>query len=118
MDLLDHRTELDLMSDDWKIYTESANILPQYIGPDAEISNSSITEGCEVYGKVIHSVIGANAKSGKGAEIIDCVVNPGVVIGENAKLVRCVVEDDIKVAGGAVFGSADSEHIELVAKGE
>ncbi|MBR2990915.1 MAG: glucose-1-phosphate adenylyltransferase, partial [Solobacterium sp.] len=118
MDLLDDRSELDLMADDWKIYTESANILPQYIGPDAEISNSSITEGCEIYGKVIHSVIGANARIGKGAEVIDCVVNPGAVIGENAKLVRCVVEDDIKVADGAVFGSADSEHIKLVAGGE
>ncbi|MBQ1383588.1 MAG: glucose-1-phosphate adenylyltransferase, partial [Solobacterium sp.] len=118
MDLLDDSSRLNLMEDDWKIYTESENILPQYIGPDAVIENCSITEGCAVYGKAVNSVIGANAVIGEGAEVIDCVVNPGAIIGEGAKLTRCVVEDEIKVPAGAVYGSADSEHILLVAGGQ
>ena len=118
MDLLDDSSRLNLMEDDWKIYTESENILPQYIGPDAVIENCSITEGCAVYGKAVNSVIGANAVIGEGAEVIDCVVNSGAIIGEGAKLTRCVVEDEIKVPAGAVYGSADSEHILLVAGGQ
>ena len=41
---------------------------------------------------------------------------PGCKIGEGAKVTRCIVADDVEVAPGAVLGSKDSEHIELVAK--
>ena len=40
----------------------------------------------------------------------------GKWIGEGAKVTRCIVADNVEVAPGAVYGSADSESIELVAK--
>ena len=53
---------------------------------------------------------------GKGAKVIDTVVNPGAKIGEGAKVTRCIVADDVEIAPGAVVGSANSENIELIAK--
>ncbi|MBR2668257.1 MAG: glucose-1-phosphate adenylyltransferase, partial [Solobacterium sp.] len=50
MDLLNANNELDLADETWKIYTEDVNALPQYIGPDAEVENSYITEGCVIEG--------------------------------------------------------------------
>ena len=40
MDLLSKNNELDLNDPTWKIYTEDATALPQYIGPDAEINHA------------------------------------------------------------------------------
>ena len=41
---------------------------------------------------------------------------PGVVVEEGAQITRALVADGIKIGKNAVVGSADSEHIELVAK--
>ena len=116
MDLLKHNNELDLGDDSWKIYTEDVNALPQYIGEEAKIDNSYITQGSVVLGTVKNSVLGTNCYVGKGAKVIDTVVNPGAKIGEGAKVTRCIVADDVEIAPGAVVGSADSENIELIAK--
>ena len=69
-----------------------------------------------VLGTVKNSVLGTNCYVGKGAKVIDTVVNPGAKIGEGAKVTRCIVADDVEIAPGAVVGSANSENIELIAK--
>ena len=116
MDLLKQNNELDLGDDSWKIYTEDVNALPQYIGEEAKIDNSYITQGSVVLGTVKNSVLGTNCYVGKGAKVVNTVVNPGAKIGEGAKVTRCIVADDVEIAPGAVVGSADSENIELIAK--
>lgn len=116
MDLLKHNNELDLGDPTWKIYTEDVNALPQYIGEDAEIENSYITQGSVVLGSVKNSVLGTNCQIGKGAVVVDSVIQPGAKIGEGAKVTRCIVADDVEIAPGAICGSADSGEIELVAK--
>ncbi len=116
MDLLDSNNDLDLSDPTWKIYTEDTTTLPQYLGPDADITRAYITQGCVVDGKVKNSVLFTGAKVGKGAKIIDSVLMPGVEVEEGAVVTRALVANDVKIGKGAKVGSADSEHIELVAK--
>ena len=116
MDLLKDNSELDLGDPNWKIYTEDVNALPQYIGDEAKVETCYITQGVVVLGEVKNSVLSTNCKIGKGAKVTDSVIMPGCKIGEGAKVTRCIVADDVEVAPGAVLGSKDSEHIELVAK--
>jgi glucose-1-phosphate adenylyltransferase len=116
MDLLNRSSALDLGDASWKIYTEDVNALPQFIGEDAKIDNAYITQGSIVLGEVKNSIVGTGCEIDKGAKVIDSVIQPGARIGEGAKVTRCIVADDVEVAPGAVFGSAKSEHIELIAK--
>ena len=116
MDLLDKNNELDLSDSTWKIYTEDVATLPQYIGSEADISKAFITQGCRIEGKVKNSVLFTGAKVGLGAQIIDSVLMPGVEVEEGAIVQRSLVADNVKIHKNAVVGSADSEHIELVAK--
>ena len=116
MDLLDKNNELDLDDPTWKIYTEDVTALPQYIGPDAKIKNAFITQGCIIEGEVTSSVLFTGVKVGAGAKIIDSVLMPGAVVEPGAVLNRVIVADNVKIGSQAVVGSADSEHIELVAK--
>ncbi len=116
MDLLDSKNDLDLSDPSWKIYTEDVTTLPQYLGPEADIERAYITQGCVVNGEVKNSVLFTGAKVGKDAKIIDSVLMPGVEIEEGAVITRALIANDVKVGKGAVVGSADSEHIELVAK--
>ena len=116
MDLLDKKNELDLGDTTWKIYTDDAPALPQYIGPDACVSNAYITQGVEVEGEVTNSVLFTNSKVAAGAKIIDTVLMPGAVVEEGAVVTRALVADGVKIGKNAVVGSADSDEIVLVAK--
>ena len=116
MDLLSSDNELDLNDHTWKIYTEDVTTLPQYIGENAEVSHAYITQGCVVEGEVKNSVLFTGAKVGPNAKIIDSVLMPGVVVEEGAVVQRALIADGVRIGKEAVVGSADSEHIELVAK--
>ena len=116
MDLLDKNNELDLNDPTWKIYTEDGYTLPHYVGPNAEITNAFITQGCILDGEIKNSVLFTGAKVGTGAKIIDSVLMPGVEVGEGAVVTRALVADGIKIDKNTVVGDANSEHIELVAK--
>ena len=116
MDLIDSRNELNLNDPTWKIYTEDTPALPQYIGPNAKIDKSFITQGCVVEGEVKHSVLFTGCKVGEGAKIIDSVLMPGVEVAAGAVVQRALVADNVKIGQDAVVGSADSENIELVSK--
>lgn len=116
MDLIDSRNELNLNDPAWKIYTEDTSALPQYIGPNAKVNKSFITQGCVVEGEVNHSVLFTGCKVGEGAKIIDSVLMPGVEVAAGAVVRRALVADNVKIGQDAVVGSADSENIELVSK--
>ena len=116
MDLLSKNNELDLHDPTWKIYTEDVTSLPQYIGADASIEKAFVTQGCVIDGEVKNSVLFTGAKVAAGAKVIDSVLMPGSEVEEGTVVQRALVADDIKIGKNAVVGSADSEHIELVAK--
>ena len=116
MDLLSPDNELDLSDLTWKIYTEDVTALPQYIGTEAKIQNAYITQGCVIEGEVTNSVIFTGARVRPGAKVIDSVLMPGAIIEDGAVVVRALVANGITVGKGALVGSADSEHIELIAK--
>ena len=116
MDLLKKNNKLDLGDESWKIYTEDLNSLPAFIGEDADIDNAYITQGSVVLGTVKNTILGTNSYIGKNAKVIDSVINPGAKIGEGAKVIRCIVADDVEIGPGVKVGSANSEHIELIAK--
>lgn len=116
MDLLSPANELDLSDLTWKIYTEDVTALPQYIGTEARIQNAYITQGCVIEGEVTNSVIFAGAKVRPGAKVIDSVLMPGAIVEDGAAVIRALVANGVNIGKGALVGSADSEHIELIAK--
>ena len=116
MDLLSPDNELDVSDLTWKIYTEDVTALPQYIGTEARIQNAYITQGCVVEGEVTNSVVFTGAKVRPGAKVIDSVLMPGAIVEDGAVVIRALVANGVNIGKGALVGSADSEHIELIAK--
>ena len=116
MDLLDKNNALDLNDPAWKIYTEDPTTPPHYIGPNADIKRSFITQGCMIDGEVKNSVLFTSTKIDTGARVIDSVLMPGVIVEAGAVVQRALVADGVRIGKNAVVGSPDSEHIELVAK--
>ena len=99
MDLIDDPPKFDLNDRSWVIYSRNYALMPHYMGETAQITRSTVTEGCTIDGKIEHSVIFSAVTVGKGAVIRDSVVMPGAVIGDGA-----VVEKSV-IGSGAVIGA-------------
>ncbi len=104
MDLLGEDPALVLNDESWRIYSSHSPHSPQYIGGEAVIENSSITEGCEIYGTVKNSVLGAGVTVAPGAAVIDSVIFDGVTIEAGAQINYAILDTNIKVGAGAVVG--------------
>lgn len=91
MDLLDRPEELNLIDRDWRIYSRNPIKPSNFISEDATVSMSAMTDGCQVYGTVQHSVLSDSVTVEKGAVVIDSVLLPGVTVQSGAYLDKCIV---------------------------
>ena len=106
MDLLTLPMPIDLYDAKWRIYGRNPGLAPHFIAEGASVRNSLITEGCEVYGHVDHSVIVSGVTIREGATVKDSVVMPGAVIERGAQVQRAIVSEDAVIGAGATVGEA------------
>ena len=104
MDLLGENPALNLGDESWRIYARHHALAPQFVGADAVIENSNITEGCEIYGTVKNCVVGTGVKVEKGAVVTDSVLMGDAVIGQGAVVSYAIVDTGVKIGKGAVIG--------------
>ena len=94
MDLLDPDMPISLYDPPWKIYSKNPVKPPQYIGKEADIKNSLITEGCVIEGTVTKSIIFQSVKIGKGAFVSNSIIMPGAEIKEGAVVEYTIVGEE------------------------
>ena len=104
MDLLSPSVPLDLYDPKWKIYSRHENMPPQYIGSNAHVENSMITEGSIVDGTVDFSVISAGVTIEEGATVKYSIIMPGTVIKSGAVVEYAIIGEDSVVESGAKIG--------------
>lgn len=107
MDLIDNPPKFDLADDKWTIYSRNSTRMPHFVGKGAEVVSGTVAEGCEIYGKVEHSILFESVIVGKGSKITDSVIMHGAVIGENVTISKAIIGPDVVIKDGAVIGSKD-----------
>jgi len=116
MDLLEDTPPFEL-NGDWKIYSSNPSMPPHYVGPEAVIKRSMISEGAKIFGEVEHSVIFSGVTIGKGAKVTNSVIFPGTVIEDGAVVNYAILAQDVKVKAGAKVEGKENE-ISVVAENE
>lgn len=109
MDLLGDNPQLDLNDGSWKIYSRSNAYPPHYAGESAVIKNSQITEGCEIYGTVINSVIGGGVTVARGATVKDSVLFDNITVSEGASVYYSMVDSGTVVGKNSTVGKDKDE---------
>ncbi|MBQ8849966.1 MAG: glucose-1-phosphate adenylyltransferase [Clostridia bacterium] len=109
MDLLGDDPELSISNEEWRIYSRHDAHAPQYVGGEAVIDNSSITEGCQIYGTVRNSVLGAGVCVMAGAVVEDAVIMEDVVIGENSAVRYSIIDERVVIGKDCTVGKAHNE---------
>ncbi|MBQ9783376.1 MAG: glucose-1-phosphate adenylyltransferase [Clostridia bacterium] len=118
MDLLGEDPALSLNDEEWRIYSRHDAHSPQFVGPDALVDNSSVTEGCDIYGTVRNSVLGAGVVVMKGAEVSNSVIMDGVVIEENTKINYAIVDTGCQIGKNCQIGKEQKKAKGITVIGE
>jgi glucose-1-phosphate adenylyltransferase len=104
MDMLSG-SDIDLSSPSWRIYARNPTSPPHYVGDNATVSHSLVTEGCEVYGGVFNSVLFNDVTVEQGAFVEYSIVMPGAVIERGAVIKYAIIAENACVKAGARIGS-------------
>lgn len=97
MELLQPQPKFDIFNSQKKIFSNTDNLKPQYIGTNAVVTNSVISNGCTILGEVINSILAPGVYVGKNSRIANSVLLPNsrishecfvrkTIIGENAEI--------------------------------
>ncbi len=105
MDLLNPKVPLDLSGEKDKIYSRNPSMHPQYIGENANIQNSLVSDGCEVDGNIEFSVLFPGVTIGTGATVTDSILMPGAVVEEGATVEYAIVSENAVIKKRAHVGA-------------
>lgn len=106
MDLLSPSVPLDLYDPSWKIYSRNSNMPPQYVGDNANIENSMISEGSTIDGTVDFSILFSGVTIEEGATVNYSIVMPGTVIKSGAVVEYAIIGSDSVIENGAKVGTS------------
>ena len=106
MDLLGYPPMLELNDPDWRIYTRNPVMAPHYVSPESRVTDSLVTEGSVVRGRVKHSILFAGVHVDAGATVEDSVVFPGAHIGANAVVHKAIIGENSIVGADCALGCA------------
>ena len=94
MDLLNEDNKIKLYSNDWKIYTKSEVVPPEYVGENAVVSNSLISEGSVIMGNVTNSVIFPGVYIAENSTVLNSVIMRGARILSNVSVNKAIICED------------------------
>lgn len=106
MDLLHSENELNIHDRDWKIYSVTPTLPPQYIGNRAKVLNSLIVEGCSILGAVKNSIIFPGVQVGENSIIEDSVIMSNTKIGNDVIIKKSIIGSHTIVRSNTIIGNS------------
>lgn len=105
MDALGDLPELFLNDPAWRIYYRHGNTHPEFMGPEASLTNSIVGDGGALYGSVSDSVIASEVMIEEDTVISDSVVMANCRIGRGARVEHSILGERVIIEPGAVIGA-------------
>ena len=105
MDML-NPVHIDLYDRKWPIRAHSPKKAPQFVGDNAVIRHSIITEGCRIDGALKNSVLSNSVTVEAGALVNYSILMPGAVIERGAVVEYAIIGENTRVCAGAQVGAS------------
>ena len=109
MDLIKRREEFNISDKTWKIYYRHEGRLPQYIGESAEVTESMISDGTIVLGKVHESIVSSGVSIAQNSKVLGSIIMQNAVIEEGATVVNSIIAEGTVVKSGVTVGHEEIE---------
>jgi glucose-1-phosphate adenylyltransferase len=98
---------LDLYNPDWVIHTRDQERPPVKIGPQGQVTNSLVSNGCVIRGTVEHSVLSPGVYISPGAVVREAVILNDTWVGPGALVDTAILDADVVIGTGVVVGHGD-----------
>ena len=109
MDLIKRREDFNISDKTWKIYYRHEGRLPQYIGESAEVTESMISDGTIVLGKVHESIVSSGVSIAQNSKVLGSIIMQNAVIEEGATVVNSIIAEGTVVKNGVTVGHEEIE---------
>ena len=109
MDLIKRKEDFNISDKTWKIYYRHEGRLPQYIGESAEVTESMISDGTIVLGKVHESIVSSGVSITQNSKVLGSIIMQNAVIEEGATVVNSIIAEGTVVKSGVTVGHEEIE---------
>ena len=109
MDLIKRKEDFNISDKTWKIYYRHEGRLPQYIGESAEVTESMISDGTIVLGKVHESIVSSGVSIAQNSKVLGSIIMQNAVIEEGATVVNSIIAEGTVVKSGVTVGHEEIE---------
>ena len=109
MDMLGEDPILDLNDPSWRIYTRNPVLAPHYVGKNAKVRDSLVTEGCTVKGDVKHTVLFCGSAVDEYTKVRDSVVFPYAKIGKGCVVHKAIIGENAQIGDNVRLGEEPKE---------
>lgn len=109
MDLIKRKEDFNISDKTWKIYYRHEGRLPQYIGESAEVTESMISDGTNVLGKVHESIVSSGVSIAQNSKVLGSIIMQNAVIEEGATVVNSIIAEGTVVKSGVTVGHEEIE---------
>ncbi len=106
MDMLDVNNPdgIDVYDMEWQIFARNPIRPPHVTGKTAVVTDSLLTDGCQIYGNVDHSVLFHSVVVEEGATVRDSVIMPNTVIKSGAIVDHAIIAENVVIGIAAQVG--------------
>ena len=95
--LLDYSSRSQLFLDNWPVYTVTHNTPPALYGPNADVKNSFIANGCIIKGKVRNSIISRDVVIEEDTHIDNSIIFTKSVVGKGTKVNNVLADKYVRM---------------------
>lgn len=117
MDLLNEGSSLNLYDADWHIYSRNPVMSPHFAAKGAIISDSMVTEGCVVEGKVENSILFAGVVISRDSKVDNSVIMPNTIIGNSSTVSYAIIGENVIIGCDVVFEGGSPSMISVIGPG-
>ena len=106
MDLIGEKPAFDLFLGGGRVFSRSDAVSPQFVGEMGSVTDSIVSQGSRVFGKVAHSVLSSGVVVEEGAIVTDSVLMSGARVGAGAVVTRAILDESVSIAPHTEVGSS------------
>ena len=113
MDLLNKDVKNKLFDKERPIYTKERDDMPTLYGPESQIKNSLVADGCEIKGTVENCILFKGVKVEAGAVVKNSILMQDTVIGEGTKINYIIADKNVNIKSGVELSGAETFPVSL-----
>jgi glucose-1-phosphate adenylyltransferase len=106
LELLNPGSKLEVHDARWPILTRDEERPPVWLGPEAQVGDSLVANGCRIEGRVRRSILFPGVRVGPGAEVNESVIMADTRLAEGARVDHAILDKYVRIGIGARVGES------------